>query len=662
MAYKILSSQDFQKKLDNYLKKYPLPLSVEENLINNFSSSNLSDLYKLFLDLEGLELNANLFNQLKDFITQNFDMDIGSIFSTIVINGSSYCISEGNIHSLENIIKNKFLSCISNPESKKNIDEKELYNLTVIVNKIFPTEFLTLIKTPNSNIDTDKEFICQNILNTIEHYHKHNSKEAEEENRDILGALYITSKKLYPDLDIYIPGRVKSMKSAMANINKESAKSLSELIPSDFSVGLTDDDIKKQFNIEKANTDFSGLTIILSNTDDTLHFDKNDPKSSEVFRLKKIRQDNISFTHKLENFLAENDNTFFSNIDLLKIKIDLLMRLRLTTYEQCTKEYQNTSFTELLKESIQEYQKELENPSEEQSFDDEATYFFELDKIYELLDELKKRVHDKYQAKILEIIIPEILNDELITDTLKIKSRFVKKVQKENGFCSDYYELITADGRKIELQALPKFRFKDSKDGASDHSNLPNKKIDILDFFEPTNPDYDSKDFNKLLSLLDNTPIAVRNALYTTPDQQLSPTDKRLKIKLKTAERNVKLKDHFEDEHVFPDGRVQKTAYSLDSYLLNFAKYVSPKLMSASSHHTRFHKGVAGYSKKSLISGFTEVLLKHDSTSCLAQILIDKLETLIPNDKNEISRNGIIRRSNKRYSSVPVTDKEDLEH
>ena len=92
----------------------------------------------------------------------------------------------------------------------------------------------------------------------------------------------------------------------------------------------------------------------------------------------------------------------------------------------------------------------------------------------------------------------------------------------------------------------------------------------------------------------------------------------------------------------------------------NFAEYVSPKLMSVSSHHTRFHKGVAGYNKKSIISAFTEVLLKRDSTSCLAQILIDRLEEIVPNDKNEISRNGIIKRANKRYiNSGENRDEED---
>ena len=71
--------------------------------------------------------------------------------------------------------------------------------------------------------------------------------------------------------------------------------------------------------------------------------------------------------------------------------------------------------------------------------------------------------------------------------------------------------------------------------------------------------------------------------------------------------------------------------------------------MTVSSHHTRVNTSVAGYNKKSLVSGFTEVLLKHDSTTCLSQMLIDKLETLVPSDKNQVSKNGIGKRAKARF-------------
>lgn len=649
MAYTIKTRQEFKQEIKQYLKENPIEESYEKSLIEDFESKDLTDLYKLFLDLKGKKLDDDLLIKLKNIVGQDYSLNVNIIFPD---EEDSNIISNRNIEEITNIIKNKFLEMMQ--DNKEDINKEELYKMATIVNKVYPETFLKLIKTPKSNIKKDQEIVKERIMKTIEHWHSHNSERALEENRDILGALYISASKLYPEMGIYVPGRTKSMKSSVVNINKEAYGSLANIIPENMEEGISTDEVDKKFQMDKANTDFSGFTIVLGNTDDTMHFDKSDPKTSELLELRKIRDKNMKFLHSMENFLIEHDNDFFSKQELHQIKMELLMRLRELTYEECRKEYKGTSFTEMLKENL----------GKEYDLDDydvnEGEYLMKLDELYELLDEMKKRIHDKYQAKILEISVPEILNDELLSAELHVKSRFIKKVIKENGFCANYYELTTIDGRKIELQAITKMRFKESKNGSSDHSKLPNKEIKITQFFEPSSKECDEQEFIKMMTLLNNTPIAKKNSLYITPDQELSPMEKRLKRRLKVAEQNVKLKDSFEDTHIFPDGSEQKCKYSLDEYLKNFAEYVSPKLMSVSSHHTRFHKGVAGYNKKSIISAFTEVLLKHDSTSCLAQILIDRLEEIVPNDKNEISRNGIIKRANKRYiNSGENRDEED---
>ena len=639
MAYLLKNPTEFKKDLNTYLNDYPLKSSFEEEIINNFSSNNLSDLYQLFLDLKGATLNKELYNSLKNILRSNFSIEPNFIFTVEDDEKESIIFDEAiYIPRLLEIIKNSYLNYINELKETSSVDENELYRLSLIMNKHFPKMFLELIKSPNQDIKKSQAFITDKILKTIDHWHSHNSKEAENENRDIAGAFYITARKLYPDLNIFIPGRIKSMKSSISNIEKEIKENLDSLMSSEQSTGLTDDDIEEQFNLDDANTDFSGFTVVLANTDDTLHFDKTDPKSAEVLELRKIRNENINFTHSLENFLAEHDDYIFSNLELYQIKIDLLERLRASTYEECTREYKNTSFAELLKSAIIDYDKEFQEPSSSQISDDGVKYMMAIDEIYELLDELKKRVHDKYQAKLLEIAIPDILADDIFSNTLKVTSYMGKKIKKKNGFCSNYYYLETADGRKIELQAQSKKRFEDSKNGPADHSLLPNKQIDISRFFEPINPEYTKDNFEYFLNVLNTTPIATKNHLFNTHDAELSPIDKRLKRKLKIAEQNIKLKDN------------------IDIELPIFAEYVSPRLMTVSSHHTRFHKSVAGYNKKSLVSGFTEVLLKHDSTTCLAQMLIDKLETLIPSDKNQISLNGINKRSKLRHSNDKEKD------
>ena len=655
MAYSIQKPEHFLKKIDIYLSEHPLNPSYEENLINNFSSNNLSDLYKLFLDLSKSTLTSDLYNKLYETVSANFSSDIAnSILTSIDENLLTFSISKSDINSLEEIIKDTFLS-----NKMLDLNSDETYKLSLIVNKVFPEVFLGFIDKPNNEIKEQQSFIQNKILDTLDHWHLHNSKEAERENIDIAGAIRITAKKLYPDLKIYIPGRIKSTKSSVANISKEVKNSLSKLHPSDPSTGLSTEDIKNQFNLEGANSDFSGLTIVLDHTDDTLHFDKNDPRSLDILKLRKASLQNINFSHTLENFLQDNEACSLSNIDLLQIKIDLLTRLRDSTYEECIREYNNTSFEELLKEAIEEYKYELHSPSQVQACDDEIDYLIEMDNIYQLLDELKKRVFDKYQAKLLEVAIPDVLNDPEFTENLKVKSVFVKNVKKPNGFCSQYYCLETLDGRKIELQAQSKKRFNDSKNGSSDHSLLPNKEIDISKFFEPVDCNCDEKQFRYFLDILKNTPIATKNFLYNTPDLQLSPIEKRNKRKLKVAEQNIKLKEHYEVENMV-DGVPQKSEYTLKEYLPIFAEYVSPtSTFVVGSYHTRVNTSVAGYNKKSLIDGFSEVLLKRDNTTCLAQQLIDKLEELMPSDKNKLSLNGINKRAALRHGNKNISDSDD---
>ena len=645
MAYKIKSREELDKEINEHLIENPIENAYEENLILNFSSHELSDLYKLFLDIKGKQINRETFEKIKQILFKNYFIEPNSVLK---MNKSEYVIEDDEVKNLANVIKDRYLENISSND-ETNISKEELYKMALIVNKAFPSFFIELIKNPVANIEEDKNIIEDRIWETIDHWQEHTSVEAEEENRDILGALYISTKKLYPELGIYVPGRIKSTRSSINNIKKEAANSLNALVPSDVTVGLTQEDVKNNFSMEKAITDFSGFTIVLGDSDDTMHFDINDPKTSELLKLRKNKDSNIRFLHSLENFLSENDSHEFEAGELLQMKLELLMRLRQLTYEECRKEYKGTSFTELFVKTKKIYD---EKQYEKDDLYDEVEYENKIDEIYELLDEVKKRVHDKYRAKILEIALPEILKEELISEELHIKARFVKHVKKENGFCADYYELTTHSGRKIELQAITKMRFKESKDGSSDHSNLPDKGIEISQFFEPASDECSEHTYSKMLKLLNDTPIAKKNNLYITPDQQLSPTDRRLKKKLKAAENNVKLKEFFEEEHIYEDGSMTKCSYNLDTYLLHFAKFVSPKMMSVSSHHTRFHKGVSNYNKKSLLSEFTEVLLKHDSTSCLGQILIDKLDTLLDNDKNEISRNGIIRRANERYGKA----------
>ena len=667
MNYTLQDKQTFEKQLDEYLSSNPTHLVYERNKIDSFASSKLSDLYKLFLDLEGHKLDSELFIKLKKIIS-NCSVDPNQILMSNADMSNEYIISEQDLARLVNIIKSEVLDYINNSseQSPINIDKEEFSNLYVIVHKLFPKLFYKgkpLIKN---------KFVQQTIMETLDVWNRHNTKSDDniqgprEINRDILGAIYIIAKKAYPELNIYLPARIKSPNSSVNNIIKEIDKSFFSIIPSDPSKGISDTDIQEQFNLDKAKKDFTGFTFVLSNTDDTLHFDTTNPKHEELVKLRKSREQNIKFYHSLESFLNEHDinSTSLSNIQLLQIKIELLERLRSLTYEECTKEYNGTSFTQLLDEAITTYEK-ISNDSE--IFYEDDTYEKEIDEIYKLLDELKNRVHDKYQAKILEIILPNILNDSLLTQDLGVKSRFVKSIKKENGFCADYYELKSPDGREIELQVITNHRFKESKSGSSSHSNLSGKIIDISHFFEPSSDNITQKNFNQYLQLLNNTPISERNLLYSKPIEELTHAEKRKKRRLQLAEQSIKLGDSINIEstqeldptilrEIFPEEIGEDgVLMDIDVYLPIFASYVSPDMVSVGSHHTRFNDSVASYDEKSETSAFKEVLLQDDQISCLSQILIERLDPLLANVKSEITLNGIKNRCNLNNKSKKIS-------
>lgn len=232
MAYLLKTPYDFKKDLDNYLVAKPLDSSYEKTLLDNFSSNNLSDLYKLFLDLKDSKLNKKLYNELKNILSNNFSINPNQIFTLVDDENDIVCISKDiHIPLLLEIIKNKYLDYI---KTSSTIDSEELFKLSLIVNKNFPELFLQLIESPNQDIGQAQNFVKEKILETIDEWHSNTSKDADEENRDIAGAFYITARKLYPDLSIYIPGRVKSMKSSLSNIEKETKDSLLSLHPSNY--------------------------------------------------------------------------------------------------------------------------------------------------------------------------------------------------------------------------------------------------------------------------------------------------------------------------------------------------------------------------------------------------------------------------------------------
>lgn len=81
-------------------------------------------------------------------------------------------------------------------------------------------EFKKSLQFP-TDIKEQQESIKNSIFNLNDQYIQSNSYEVKEYLSYLMSAIYLTYKKLYPDLSIYIPFRIKSDDSAMKNYKKK---------------------------------------------------------------------------------------------------------------------------------------------------------------------------------------------------------------------------------------------------------------------------------------------------------------------------------------------------------------------------------------------------------------------------------------------------------
>ena len=80
MAYTIKTRQEFKQEIKQYLKENPIEESYEKSLIEDFESKDLTDLYKLFLDLKGKKLDDNLLIKLKNIVGQDYSLNVNIVF------------------------------------------------------------------------------------------------------------------------------------------------------------------------------------------------------------------------------------------------------------------------------------------------------------------------------------------------------------------------------------------------------------------------------------------------------------------------------------------------------------------------------------------------------------------------------------------------------
>lgn len=654
MSYKIKSREEFNK----YLKDVKVIPSGDEMSIDKFNSSSLFELYELFTKIKNdLQISPAMQRKLKKHLQTSFPPEVSSFLS--------FPVSDSNIQSLEEYIKDVFLAYMENPRDS-NLPEEEIENLKIIIAKKYPEELIKFEKAKKKPSETKLEqtFIRTIFSDIIDEYSRHCQN--SQNNEDIQTVLYTTSRNEFSDINISSSGRLKGPKSSIDNVKKEFMKKFQSIPPSNLKKGVNYEDLIQNFNLSKVSDDYYGSTFYITEINDTFHIDKNiaeTKEGKEFLNCRKQKEDNLPLFHFLSDAL---DNHFcfldFTQEEYLQLKIELLDRLQHMTFPECSEEYSGilfkpknendvgTSFSKLLGPCLKEYQNHLKANDFNQnlSYGEHIKYQKEL---ASLLTEFKRHMDDKLEFAALDIIVPHILkdtnflNENILRDQLDVKLISCEpKAKGRKGFRAIFAILQLPDNRRMEVQFMSYSRYKDSKIGGYAHSKMDNKQIDISPFFELKDEFKGTKNYETMLEnaihTLDTTTLSEKRHLLSTPINVLTEEQQMLRRDIEFALKNLQIKEKFEYEYIWreeqKDGSYlphrEVCVFTIEQILPMFAEYHSPKLVSISSTHSRFNKNIAFVNKKTSIDNFREVLLKTDETTCLADMLLNKLEEIQKND------------------------------
>lgn len=512
------------------------------------------------------------------------------------------------------------------------------------------SDFKSSLQFTNTDITSQRKEINNYFAELNDQYLKANSLEVKEYCSYLIAAIFLTYKRMYPDLSIYIPFRIKSDNSSIKNYSKELNKSIMEKY----------DPQKNELDLSGISKDFIAATVVLDHVK-TSRKTKTEYLSPEISRLRKLKEDILNFVNKTDDIL---ENELIDEKKYMDLKKDILKRIIDCTYPECINERDIPYATEL-----SELERLYDTKCENNSFISIITEN-QIKDLKTLLLDLRSRSSDKLEHEILQETLPTVLSAPLLKNALMVDFKFEKAPKKPNGFVALYYTLKTPYGL-IELQAQSNKRYYEAKKGSAFHSGVLGKEVDITSFFELVNPD-DVRPLNFYLNKLDNIPADkilsdIEIPEFTSEEEKYkflnSPDGENYELTLLAKEymSHIKIKDNLtfttntvvksqiynpitdksetiqipiENIDEYKDRPIQPPiTVNTDKYLISLAKSISPFMEICSSGHTSF--STASIHQKDLVGEFTEILRKKDSTSCLSNMLISRLRTFLRNNHDK---------------------------
>ena len=488
------------------------------------------------------------------------------------------------------------------------------------------------------NPENLKQYLNEKMIYLLDEYEKNNSFEVREYLCYLTAAIYLVSRELVPQLDIYLPFRTKADSSFMKNIKKEVSKYLSDFDNNDF-------------DTTPLTKDISGIKIILDDINYSrpttegsrkILNDKDIQKFSPMYKENPKDISNFEFIEQVQDFLyssVKNPNNYY------RLKTELLKRMIKLTPPEFE---ESKKYTELYNYFTQINSFSLTIPESE---------ILDLE---DLLNQFRSISNDKYHFAILNKLLPIVFSDTLIKNSLKASFKFEKEIKKKNGFHALYYTILTPFGN-IEIQAQSNRAHYVATKGSAYHSGIDGKSIDVKNFFELVDPN-DEHELSYYLDSLDYISADSLVSPYEVPEfkneqekEDFLSSSKGIAYTQSEEYRNmikhIKIKDKIQ---ILPDslpkevydsdkqinqeklqklinsGAIKPIIMDVNDYLMSNALSISPYMNVCSSGHTSTTN--AEIHHKKVIGEFAEILRKKDSNTCLRDLLIRRLEELIEND------------------------------
>ncbi len=478
--------------------------------------------------------------------------------------------------------------------------------IKVVIDMSNRDEFLEKIKNVEFKSKDDyKEYLENKVSDVIDIVTSKYKNPENIENLDyIVAGIYLSLKNVLPDgIGFRIEYREKSFRSTQKS-------SSSEILRSD---------------VEKITKDIFGMKIIITDIDSALEFDDESINFDKLIELQNIRIKNISFIETTRNWLnSDSTHTIKTEDEYYKKLKELLECLNKSTYPECTTEVE-VPYSEKLDIIKKIYTKKKEQ--DQLSFNVSRE---QMNTMSELLSELEDRLDDKLEREILKTYLPKALSSNLVSNILNVKYSYEKETIKPNGYVADFYAIhVNApdknngdgnDGKEtkndnefvIELQAQSFYRYLCGKTGIAYHNGILGKSINIDSLFELVDPN-DTMTLETYLIILSQVPISTfEKGIIETEHSPLIQ-------KVEEAYKHIKIKDTIKFDNL---------DYNMNEYLMNLAKYVASNMSVCRSSHDLTTPTVA-IEHKGLAAGFSDVLRKKDGISCLAQLLVDRVESIV---------------------------------